>query len=74
MSVWRIIGLGIMAGAIVLLVFGLQATDTVSEELRREVTGEYSDRTTWYIVGGIVGIVVGAALALFGGRLKRSRP
>ena len=72
MNVFRILGLGLLAVGIVLLVLGLQATDTFGEEVRKEFTGDYSDDTTWKIVGGIAGIVVGGALALFGGRIGRS--
>ena len=71
MAIWRIVGLGLLAVGIVLLVLGVQATGALTESVRKDVTGNYSDQTTWYIIGGVAGIVVGGGLALFGGRLKR---
>ncbi len=65
----RIIGLALLAVGIVFLVMGLQSQDTLGEEVRQEVTGEYSEETRWHIAGGIAGIVIGGGLALFGGRL-----
>ncbi|MFW5799158.1 MAG: DUF3185 family protein [Planctomycetota bacterium] len=63
--------MGILVAGVVLLVLGLNATDTFGEEVRQEFTGEYSDQTVWYIVGGSAGIVVGGGLAVFGGKLQR---
>jgi ABC-type dipeptide/oligopeptide/nickel transport system permease subunit len=68
----RIIGMGLLAAGVVFLVLGLQATDELGEEVARELTGEYSDDTQWKIIGGIVGIVIGGGLALFGHKIKRT--
>ena len=66
MSTARIVGLVILVAGVVLLIFGLSAADAPSEEIIEGVTGRYSDKTTWYIVGGIAGAVGGGALLLFG--------
>jgi hypothetical protein len=66
----RIIGLAILAAGIVFLVLGLQAGDSMGEELRKEIAGEYTEETQWKIAGGIAGIVIGGGLALFGGRIQ----
>jgi len=71
MTLLRVLGLAILAAGIVLLVLGVQATDSLSEEVRQEVTGDYSDETTWFLVAGIAGIVVGGGLALSSGRSKQ---
>jgi Mn2+/Fe2+ NRAMP family transporter len=68
MSTQRIFGLVILAAGITVLVIGLNATDSLGERVRDGFTGHYSDKTTWFIVGGICGIVVGVGLAWFGGR------
>ena len=65
-------GLAILIGGIVLLVMGLNASESVAESVHESVTGRYTDTTTWYIVGGIAGIIVGGGLAMFGGRLSRA--
>ncbi|MCE5327438.1 MAG: DUF3185 family protein [Planctomycetaceae bacterium] len=69
--VLRIIGLALLAGGIVLLILGLNATDTTGETLRKEFAGHYSDKTTWYIILGVIGILVGGALSIFGPRLGK---
>ena len=70
MSLMRIIGVGIVAAGIVLLVLGVMATDTFGESWLKTFTGHYSDQTVWYIAGGAAGIVMGAALASMGGKVK----
>lgn len=67
MKTQLILGLAILAAGITLLVIGLNASDSAGEQIREGFTGHYSDKTTWFIVGGICGIVGGAGLALFGG-------
>lgn len=71
MTPLRILGLTLLALGVVLLVIGLNATETVGEELRQEFTGQYSDETIWYIGGGVVAIVAGLALSLFGSRFTK---
>lgn len=69
--IWRLVGLALVAAGVVFLVLGFQATDSVTDQVRQELTGEYSDRTIAYIIGGAVGVIVGGGLALFGGRLTK---
>ena len=69
--IFRIIGLVLLAVGIALLVMGFSATDTTGETLRKEFAGHYSNRTTWYLILGLVGAFVGTGLAIFGPRLGR---
>jgi len=50
----------------VLLYFGWQATDAPLEQAREGLTGEYSDRTMQYLIGGAVAAVAGIALFVVG--------
>ncbi len=68
MSTNLIVGVVLVAVGIALLVMGMNATESVGERLTEGVTGHYSDRTTWYIIGGIAGIVAGGALAFISAR------
>ena len=52
---------------VVLFVFGLNATDSLADSVSEGVTGKYTDKTTWYIIGGLAMALVGGALALFSG-------
>jgi hypothetical protein len=70
MSPARILGIIVAVAGIVLLIMGMNATEAVGEKVRESVTGHYSDRTTWFIVGGIVAIVGGALTAMLGDRFN----
>lgn len=66
----RILGLVLLVVGVVLLIFGINATDRIGEQITEGLTGRYSDTTMWYIIGGIALAVGGGALTLFGGRVK----
>ncbi|MCB1583419.1 MAG: DUF3185 family protein [Marinicella sp.] len=64
MSTNRILGVALLILGVVLVLFGLNATEAPAEEITEAFTGRYSDRTMWYLVGGAVSAVVGLALTL----------
>ena len=68
MSQQRVLGLILLAAGVVFLYLGLKATDSVAESVKEGVTGKYTDRTTWYLVGGAAAALAGAGLTFFGGR------
>jgi hypothetical protein len=68
MSPIRIVGLAILAIGIALLVFGVNASQSVGEQVVETFTGRFTERTTWQIIGGVAAIILGGALALFGAR------
>jgi len=68
----RILGIAIFALGIILLLFGMNASDSVADTLKEGVTGRYTDRTMWYLLGGGVLAVAKAAMALTGGPRVRS--
>ena len=68
MNLIRIIGLVILAGSVVLLIMGLQATDSLGDRLSNTFTGHWTDKTNFSIVGGVAGIVLGVLLSAFGSR------
>jgi hypothetical protein len=62
------IGVVLIVVGAVLLCFGYQATDAPLEQVRETVTGDYSDRTMLYLIGGAAAAVAGVLLVLFGKR------
>ncbi len=64
----KVIGIVLLVVGAVLLYFGLQATDAPLEEVRETLTGEYSDQTMLYLIGGAAAAVAGLALLLVGKR------
>ncbi len=64
----RILGLVVLAVGIVVLAFGINASQAVPEKAVETVTGKYTGNTMVYIIGGVAMIVGGAALAWFSSR------
>jgi hypothetical protein len=67
----RALGILMLVVGIILLVFGLNATDSVSDTVSEGVTGRYTDTTMWYLIGGAVLAIGGALMAFFGRRTSR---
>lgn len=64
MSNNKLIGIILLVAGAILIFFGFNATDTPLEELSEAVTGRYSDKTMYYLIGGGVSAVLGLVLLL----------
>ena len=62
----KLISLAILAGGIVLVVFGVAATESFSSDVSRFFTGSPTDKAIWMLIGGIVAIIIGLAGLLRG--------
>jgi hypothetical protein len=60
----RIVSLALLAGGIVLLVFGITATDSFGSDVSRFFTGSPTDKAIWMLIGGVVATVVGLGLTM----------
>jgi uncharacterized membrane protein YidH (DUF202 family) len=60
----KIISLALIAGGIVLIVVGVNATNSFSSDVSRFFTGSPTDKAVWMLIGGIVSAVVGLATLL----------
>jgi hypothetical protein len=54
--------IALLAGGIVLIVIGVNATKSFSSDVSRFFTGSPTDKAVWMLIGGIVA----AAIGLFG--------
>lgn len=63
MSTQRIVGIVLLVLGVVLLVIGLQASDSVADQISETFTGKFTDSTTWYILGGIALGLIGAFMS-----------
>ncbi len=59
MNINKLISLAILAGGVVLVIFGVSATNSFNSDVSRFFTGSPTDKAIWMIIGGIVAIVVG---------------
>ena len=55
----KAISLALLVGGIVLIVYGISASDSISSSFTRFFTGSPTDKTMWLLIGGIVAAVVG---------------
>lgn len=66
MSQQRIVGIVLLVLGVVILLFGLNASDSVGDQVSEAVTGRFTDKTMWYIIGGIGLAVVGVLMSVMG--------
>jgi len=66
MSMTRILGITILVVGVILLVVGMNASESAVDQLSDTLTGSFTDRTMWYLIGGVGGVVGGGLLAAFG--------
>jgi len=58
----KAIGLALLAVGIVLIVMGINASNSVGSDFSRTFTGAPTNKTLWLLIGGIAAAIVGAAL------------
>jgi len=55
----KALSFALLAGGLVLLIFGLNASESFSSDVSRFFTGSPTDKAVWMLVGGVVLIVTG---------------
>jgi hypothetical protein len=70
MNMQRTLGLVLLVAGVILLVAGMNASDSLADRWSRFFTGHYTDATVWYVVGGGAAVVAGLMMATFGGRMR----
>lgn len=68
MSSNQIIGILLVAVGLFLLVFGYNASQAPLDQLSETFTGRFRDSTMLYLLGGVIAVVAGGALAMMGRR------
>jgi divalent metal cation (Fe/Co/Zn/Cd) transporter len=62
----KALSLAILAGGIILVIYGVAASKSFSSDISRFFTGSPTDKTIWLLVVGIVAIIIGLAGLLRG--------
>ena len=62
------ISLALLVGGIILLIYGVNASDSIGSSFSRFFTGNPTDKTVWLLIGGAVATAVGAAGMLRGSK------
>jgi hypothetical protein len=55
------VGVALIAIGVVLIIFGLNASESLSSDASRFFTGTPSDKSIWLLIGGVAAIGWGAA-------------
>jgi len=64
----RAVSRAILAGGILLTIFGAAASKSFSSDISRFFTGSPTDKAIWMLVGGIVAIIIGLVGLLRGSK------
>ena len=59
----NILGLILIIAGVALLIFGFNASESLSSSFSRFFKGTPSDKAIWLIIGGIVAVGIGSALS-----------
>ena len=55
----KIIFIALLVGGVVLIILGVQATNSFSSDVSRFFTGSPTNKAIWMLIGGIVAGVIG---------------
>ncbi len=64
----KAISLAILAGGVLLLIFGINAYNSSSSDISRFFTGSATDKSIWMLIGGAVATVLGLVGILRGSK------
>jgi len=64
----KIISLALLVGGVVLIITGINATNSFSSDVSRFFTGSPTDKAVWMLIGGIVAAIIGLAGTLRGSK------
>ena len=57
----KLISLALLAVGVVLMIYGINATNSFGSDVSRFFTGSPTDKAIWMLIGGIVASVAGLA-------------
>ncbi len=64
----RIVFIVLLVAGVIMLVFGIRASDSISSDFSRLFTGNPTDKAVWLMIGGAVASIVGIAGLAHGAR------
>ena len=56
----KILYIALLAGGILFILLGINASNSISSDFSRLFTGSATDKSIWLLIGGIVAAAVGA--------------
>ena len=62
----KALSLALLGGGIVLLIIGINATNSFGSDVSRFFTGSPTDKSIWLVIGGVAATAVGLTMTLRG--------
>ena len=62
----KIVPLALLVGGVVLMIVGINATNSFSSDVSRFFTGSPTDKAVWMLIGGAVSPIVGLTMTVRG--------
>jgi hypothetical protein len=59
----KAIGMALLAVGVALILYGFNASDSVSSNISRAFVGAPTDKTIWLLLGGSAAVVIGVIMA-----------
>ncbi|MEO6005132.1 MAG: DUF3185 family protein [Opitutus sp.] len=56
----KLVSIILLVGGIVLIVYGINASNSIGSDFSRLFTGSPTDKSVWLLIGGVVAAAVGA--------------
>ena len=72
MSPQRILGTVLLVVGVIVLIIGMNASHSVSDQVSQTFTGRFTQATTWYIVGGIASALIGVVMMFSGSSARHA--
>jgi amino acid permease len=57
----KLVSLALLVGGVVLIIYGVNATNSFTSDVSRFFTGSPTDKAVWMLIGGIVAAIIGLA-------------
>ena len=64
----KALGIALLIVGVILLVWGVNASESVGSEISKTFTGSPTDKSIWLVIGGVVSGITGLGLLIFTGR------
>jgi hypothetical protein len=61
----KVISVALVAGGIILLIFGIDAWNSLGSDVSNVVSGTPTNRAIWFVVSGTVALIVGIGGLLY---------
>lgn len=55
----KAISLALLIGGIILIIFGVNESDSIGSSFSRFFTGNPTDKSMWFLIGGVIAAVLG---------------